>query len=112
MGVVRRVLVINVGSIKTIILNYLDHRLHKIGSKSRIDDDRVERRRIGPATDRKQHFEVPVLFLQIVDGLEVAVEVRTSGVIPRVVRIVYILVGPEVRENNFARFWIDVGECV
>lgn len=44
---------------------------------------------------------MPVLLLEVVDRFEVAVQVRPR-IAPRVVGIVYLLVGPSVRENNFA----------
>jgi len=44
---------------------------------------------------------VPICLLEIIDRLEVSVQV-VPRVIPRVAWIVYVLVGPGVREDNLA----------
>ena len=44
---------------------------------------------------------MPVFLLEIIDRLEVSVQV-VPRVIPRVAWIVYVLVGPDVREEDFS----------
>ena len=67
--------------------------------------------RIRPATYGKEHFEVTILLLEIIYGFEIAVEIFAL-VIPRVTGVVYILVGPNVRENNLAGICLHVCKCI
>ena len=53
----------------------------------------MERGRVRPATNRKQNLQMPVMLLQVVNGLEIAVQVLAL-VVPRVTRIVDLLIGP------------------
>lgn len=50
---------------------------------------------------------MPVLFLELVEGLEVSVEVL-SIIVPRVPRIVDLLVCPRVRQKDFSRIRFQI----
>ena len=52
-----------------------------------------------------------VLLLQVVDGLEVAIQVLAI-VVPGVARIVDVLVRPSIREKHFPSVSLQVCECV
>lgn len=52
-----------------------------------------------------------VLLFQFVDSLEITVEV-VSNIIPRVTRIVDILVCPSIRKDDFARVRPQISECI
>lgn len=60
-------------------------------------------------TYREEKFEVPVLFLKHVDGFEVAKE---SLVVPRVARVMNLLVCPFVGEKNLSGIGTNVGESI
>ena len=66
---------------------------------------------ICPPPNRKKDFEMSVFFLEFVKSFKVAIEV-CSGFIPRVIRIMNILVSPQVRQIDFARVWLNIGEGV
>ena len=53
----------------------------------------MERRGVCPASDGEEDLELPVLLLQLVDRLEVAVEI-VSLVVPGVAWVMDLLVGP------------------
>jgi len=61
----------------------------------------VKFRGIRPPSNGEQHFDVTVLFLEVVDCFEVAVEV-VPDIIPRVAGIVDVLVRPRIREDDLA----------
>jgi len=71
----------------------------------------MEGRGIGPSSDAEQHFEVAVLLFQVIDSLEVAIEV-CAGVIPRIARIMNVLIGPQIGEVDLARVRSYVRKCV
>jgi len=85
--------------------------LDEFSARGRIDHDRVHGRRISPPPNTEEDLEVSILLLQLVDCFEVTIEVGTD-VIPRVPGIVDILVGPRIREDDFARVRFHVGERV
>jgi hypothetical protein len=88
-----RILVVNVEPVQSIIFQDFDRRLDELGPGSRVDDYRMEGRRISPSSDTEQDFEVPVLLFELVNGFEVAVEVG-AGVIPGVSGIMDVLICP------------------
>lgn len=65
---------------------------------------------IRPSTDRQEDLEVPVLLLQQVQLLQVAVKI-VALIVPRVAVIVNVDVGPLVREDDFS-VWTVVAKCV
>ena len=67
--------------------------------------------RVSPTPNRKKDLKMSIFFLEFVKSFEVAIEV-CSGFIPRVTGIMNVLVGPQVREIDFARVRLNVGEGV
>lgn len=41
-----------------------------------------------------------VLFLEVIDSFKIAIKV-VSGVVPRITRVMDVLVGPYIREKHF-----------
>jgi hypothetical protein len=66
---------------------------------------------VGPAADGEEDFELAVLLLLQEELLQAAVDVG-ADIVPRVVGIVLVGVGPGVGEVHFAAFRTDVGEGV
>lgn len=71
----------------------------------------MEGRRVRPASDGQEDLEVAVLLLQLVDGLEVAVQVL-ARVAPRVPGVMDLLVRPGVREEDLAAVGPYVCKCI
>lgn len=76
-----------------------------------IDDDGMERGRVGPASDREEDFEMSILLLEFKDGFEVAIEV-VPAFIPGVAGIVDIFVRPDVGQEHLAGVSSHIGESV
>lgn len=92
---VRRVLVIDIKAVQTVVLQQSDSRLHKIKACLGVDNDRVERGRVSPTSDREEDLEMSILLLEFIDGFEVAIKV-VPDIIPGVAGVVYIFVRPNV----------------
>ena len=54
---------------------------------------------------------MPVLFLDVVDGLEVPVQIG-SYIIPRISRVMNIFVCPFVRQEHLSCVRFDIGKCI
>jgi hypothetical protein len=54
---------------------------------------------------------MPVLFLELVDGLEVAVEIG-ARIVPSIAGVVDVLICPKIRKEDLARVWLDVGKRI
>lgn len=52
-----------------------------------------------------------MFFLELVEGLEIAIEISTA-IVPGVARVVDILVRPEVGEEDLTGVCPNVGECI
>lgn len=48
-----------------------------------------------------------MLFLQLVNGLEVAIQILAT-VSPRVSRVVNFLVCPSIRQKDFSSIWLEI----
>ena len=57
----------------------------------------------------EEKFEVPVLLLEHVDGFEIAKE---AFVIPRVARVMNLLICPFIGEKNLSGVGTNVGESI
>ena len=88
-----RILVVNIEAVQPIIFQYFDGRLDEFSPSSWVDDDRMEGRGVGPPSDTEQNFEMPMLLLEFVNGLEVAIKIG-ADVIPGVSGIMDVLVCP------------------
>ena len=71
----------------------------------------MEGRTVRPAADRQQHLQVTMLLLQLVYGLEVAVQVLAL-VVPGIGRVVDLLVRPCVREEDLSCVGLQIGEGI
>lgn len=71
----------------------------------------MERGRISPTANRDQGFQMPVLFLELVESFEVSVEIL-SIIVPRVTRVVDLLVCPRVREKDFSRIRFQIRKSI
>lgn len=52
-------------------------------------------RRIRPSADAQKHLQVSILLLEVVNSLEIPIQI-VSAFVPRVTRVVDILVGPRI----------------
>lgn len=66
---------------------------------------------IGPAANGEQHFKVTILLLEVIEGFEIAIQIFAL-VIPRITRVMYILVRPNVRKDDLAGIRFQVCKCI
>lgn len=109
--VIRRILIIDIQAIQAIVFQQFDGRFHKPGSKQRRHNDGVERRGVCPTSDAEQHLQVSVRLFEIVNGFEVSVQV-VAAVVPRVTRVMYVLVSPYVGQEHLASVRFKVCKCI
>lgn len=71
----------------------------------------MDRGGVRPSPDAEQNLKLTVLLLEVINGLEVAVEVVTD-VIPGIAGVMDVLVRPQIGEVNFSSVRFNVGKCV
>lgn len=84
---------------------------HKLGPQSGVDDDWVEMRGVGPASNGEDDLQVTMLLLELVDRFEVSVEVL-AAIAPRITGVMNVGISPWVGKDDFATVGLDVGERV
>lgn len=108
---VLRVFVVDVETIEAVIFKQPNGGRDKLGPQSGVDDDWVELRGVGPASDGEDDLEMTVLLLELVDRFEVSVKVL-AAIVPGITGVMNVGISPWVGKDDFTTVGLDVGERI